>query len=165
MRLMLDKNGNRQSGFTLIELFVVLVIIGILVTLVALTFNGVQAKNRNGQRKVDIDTIQGELESYYAQFSAYPTLSNLNSPSWLAKNISDLQTGDLQDPHWSTKTKNCTEDGHSILINKVATNCFTYQPVSTDGSVCNNVLKACAHYTLTAVLEGGGVKYVKSSLN
>jgi prepilin-type N-terminal cleavage/methylation domain-containing protein len=156
--------SHRESGFTLIEMVIVLVVLGILVTLVGMTYNGVRAKNRNGQREADITTLQGALESYYAQKSAYPTLADLNSPTWVTQNMSDLPAGTLRDPHWSKGVAACTVDSHSVVISKAASNCYSYQVIATNGSACNNVQQICAHYTLTAILEGG-VKYVKSSLN
>lgn len=148
----------------MIELMVVIVILGILVTLVAATYGGVQAKNRNGQREVAIDTLKGDLESYYAQSNMYPTVTELNDSSWVSKNIPDLTVSTLQDPSWSDKVTACTVDHHSVVIDTAAVDCYTYQPVTTDGSACDNIQKICAHYTLTASLEGG-LQYVKSSLN
>jgi prepilin-type N-terminal cleavage/methylation domain-containing protein len=153
-----------QSGFTMIELVIVIIILGILLTVVATTYRGVQAKNRNNQRETNITTLQGGLETYYAQTSMYPTLSNLNSTSWVTAHLRDTPASALRDPHWSTSVNVCTSDGHSVLINHPAMNCYSYQPVSNDGSRCDNVQKMCAHYTLTAELEGG-TRFTKSSLN
>jgi general secretion pathway protein G len=155
---------NEQSGFTLIELIIVIIILGILLTVVATTYRGVQARNRNGQREAGITTLQGGLETYYAQTSTYPTLAELNSPSWVTKHLSETPASALQDPHWSSSVKSCTSRGHSIIIGHPAANCYSYQVISTDGSACNNVQTMCAHYTLTTKLEGGS-KFVKSSLN
>ena len=52
----------RQSGFTIVELLIVIVIIGILATLVIVTFSGVQQKARDSERKTDINAIAGQLE-------------------------------------------------------------------------------------------------------
>ena len=155
---------SEQNGFTLIELVIVIIILGILLTVVATTYRGVQAKNRNSQREADITTLQGGLETYYAQTSMYPTLANLNSTSWVTKYLPDVPASALQDPHWSSNTAACTNDGHSIVINHPVINCYDYQPVANDGSACDNIQKVCAHYTLTAKLEGGS-EFVKSSLN
>ena len=56
----------RQSGFTIVELLIVIVIIGILATLVIVTFSGVQQKARDSERKTDINAIAGQLEAGYA---------------------------------------------------------------------------------------------------
>lgn len=152
-----------QNGFTMIELVIVLVIVGALLSVVYIAHNGVIRDNNDKQREADIQTVQGALEGYYAQNSLYPTLSDLNNQSWVTKHLNDLPSGSLQDPSWSASA-DCTSNGHSILINKSEPNCYSYQVISTDGSSCNDTSQLCAHYTLTAVLNGG-IKYVKSSLN
>jgi type II secretory pathway pseudopilin PulG len=48
----------------MIELVIVIIILGILLTVVATTYRGVQAKNRNNQRETNITTLQGGLETY-----------------------------------------------------------------------------------------------------
>lgn len=153
-----------SSGFTIIELLIVVVVIGILSTLVITTYSGVQAKNRNSDRQASIDTIQGQLETYYAQYSKYPTLENLNDAVWRQANLKNLAVATLQDPQWSSSNKACTTDKKSAMTNKPTTDCFAYQVTTPDGSSCDNKGVVCAQYTLTAMLEGGG-KYVKSSLN
>lgn len=153
-----------SSGFTIIELLVVVVFIGILLTLVASTYSGVQAKNRNNRRQTAIDTLQSQLETYYVQYSRYPTVANLNDSTWRQANMKNVSDSSLTDPHWSIKTTACTASNKATVINKPTTNCYSYQPVGPDGSACNDTTVMCAQYTLTALLEGGG-KYVKSSLN
>jgi prepilin-type N-terminal cleavage/methylation domain-containing protein len=152
------------SGFTIIELLVVVVIIGILSTLVVTTYSGVQAKNRNGSRQVAIDTLQSQLETYYAQYSRYPTYANLNDAAWRQANLKDLSAKSLEDPHWNTKNAACTTDNKVIIASQPASDCYSYQPIGPDGTSCDNDKVICAQYTLTAMLEGGG-KYVKGSLN
>ena len=147
----------------MIELVVVLIIVGILLSVVYVAHNGVITANNNKQREANIQTIQGALEGYYAQDSVYPTQADLNSPTWVSKHLNDFSAGTLQDPSWSASAI-CTSNGHSIVISKATPNCYSYQVISTDGSSCNDTNVPCAHYTLTAILSGG-VKYVKSSLN
>ncbi len=156
--------GRTQSGFTLIELVIVILILGILLTVVATTWRGVQARNRNSSRETNITTIQGALELYYAQTSTYPTLNELNTPSWVQAHLRDVTTRLLKDPGWASSVKACTSGGQSVLISHPAIDCYGYQPIASDGSACDNNKKICAHYTLTAELEGGG-KFAKSSLN
>lgn len=156
------KTLRNSSGFTLIELLIVIIIVSILGTLVGMTYSGIQAKNRNGQRQDDINTMKQELETYYAQFSKYPTLANLNDAAWREKNLKELQTGEVQDPRWSTGNKDCPAG--TQITPEPKPNCYAYQVTSSDGSPCDNVATTCAQYTLTSLLEGGE-KYVKSSLN
>src|SRR5581483_9066671 len=87
-----------EFGFTMIELVIVVIILGILMTVVATTYRGVRARNRNNQREANITTLQGSLEDYYAETSTYPTVSDLNTPSWVTAHLRDTPPSVLQDP-------------------------------------------------------------------
>jgi prepilin-type N-terminal cleavage/methylation domain-containing protein len=159
-------SSQKQQGFTVIELMIVSVLLIILATIVGLTYSGVQTKNRTSERQSTIDTVQGQMEAYYAQYNKYPTLANLNNTNWRSRNTKSLGSDVLQDPRWNTSNKQCTNTdiGKAIAANQPATNCYSYQVTSADAGACDNIKTDCAHYTLTANLEGGQ-KYVKSSLN
>ncbi|HEV7454286.1 MAG TPA: type II secretion system protein [Candidatus Saccharimonadales bacterium] len=158
------RTNARQTGFTVIELMVVVIILLILGVLVALTYSGVQAKNRNSARQNAINVTQAQLETYYAATNKYPTLANLSDAAWRATNIKNLPANSLQDPRWNKSNKNCTANNKVVAATKPAASCYSYQVSASDGSACDNVKAMCAHYTLTAILEGGE-KYAKSSLN
>jgi type II secretory pathway pseudopilin PulG len=153
----------RNAGFTVIELLMVIVIIIILGALVAVTASGVRAKNRNADRQAAINAIQGQLEIYYAQTNRYPTLAELNTQTWRAEYLKNLNEKWLKDPRWS-KDGSCSQDQKPVFSIKAAVGCYSYQVSASDGGFCDNGAAACAHYTLTAGLEGGE-QYVKSSLN
>lgn len=159
-------SSRKQQGFTVIELMIVIVLLVILLSIVALTYSGVQAKNRNGERQNAINSLQGQMEAYYAQYNKYPTLADLNNADWRKQNTKNLAGNILEDPRWSASDKQCTntDTGKAIAANQPATHCYSYQVTGADAGACDNKKTDCAHYTLTAELEGGQ-KYVKSSLN
>jgi prepilin-type N-terminal cleavage/methylation domain-containing protein len=157
-------NKSSNAGFTIIELVVVIIIICILGLFVSLAYDGVQAKNRNAERQADIDKLKSQLESYYAETNFYPTLDTLNNENWRTQTLKNITQANLQDPSWSTAIEACTANGKATATATPTTDCYSYQVTGSDGSACNNTTIACAHYTLTASLEGGQ-KYVKSSLN
>ncbi len=66
------KQLKRQSGFTIIELLIVIAIIGILATLVLTNFQGAQAKGRDTVRKSDTNSVYQKLEEYYNENGGYP---------------------------------------------------------------------------------------------
>ncbi len=154
----------REQGFTLIELLIISIVVGILATLVAMTYSGVQVKNRNADRQASIDTVQSQLETFYAQYTKYPSLTDLNSVTWRKTSLTDLKQGDISDPRWNKNIKDCTLNGQVAFSAKPTERCYSYQATTADGSPCTTIDVVCTQYTLTATLEGGE-KYVKTSLN
>ncbi|HVZ11781.1 MAG TPA: prepilin-type N-terminal cleavage/methylation domain-containing protein [Patescibacteria group bacterium] len=64
-----------SSGFTLVELLVVIVIISVLATLLMANFVGVRQRGRDAQRKSNILAIQQALELYRSDNGTYPSSS------------------------------------------------------------------------------------------
>jgi prepilin-type N-terminal cleavage/methylation domain-containing protein len=62
---------NRQAGFSLLELLVVISIIGILVAISTVAFNVAQRSSRDGRRRADIKAMQSAFEQYRADNTAY----------------------------------------------------------------------------------------------
>lgn len=67
------------KGFTLVELLIVIVVIGILAAITLVAYNGVQQKARDASRQSALNTIEKGLEMYYIANGSYP--SSGNSPS------------------------------------------------------------------------------------
>lgn len=156
----------KQSGFTLVELLIVIVVIGILATLVITTYTGIQEKARNTKRQTDINALQGQLEAYFAQQGKYPTLANMQDRSWIQSNLKGLDLAALQDPKWST-SESCKDSSNAAIpagTDPGKPGCYAYVAQNDSGTTCDNSTSDCTKYTLTANNEGGG-KYTKSSLN
>src|SRR3989344_151464 len=148
---------HKQQGFTIVELLIVIVVIGILATLVITTFTGIQQKARNTKRQTDINTLHSQVEAYYAQKGRYPTLTNINTPAFITANMKGLDPATLCDPKAGTTT--CT------LADNPAANTYAYHVRAADGTTaCDNTTTDCGNYVLTATLETSGT-YVKNSLN
>ena len=67
------RHDGEEDGFTLVELMVVIVIIGLLATIVAINVLPSGDKARVTRAKADIATIEGALDMYKLQNGAYPT--------------------------------------------------------------------------------------------
>lgn len=67
------KRKRREAGFTLVELMVVIVIIGLLATIVALNVIPSGDTARIQKAKADIATIEQGLEMYRLQMGTYPS--------------------------------------------------------------------------------------------
>ncbi|MAF20834.1 MAG: hypothetical protein CMI55_04100 [Parcubacteria group bacterium] len=61
-----------NSGFTLLELLIVVFIIGLLAVLVLVNISNVRSKSRDSSRVADIQAIQNGLAMYETNNQAYP---------------------------------------------------------------------------------------------
>lgn len=67
-----------RSGFTIVELLIVVVVIGILAALVISTFSGIQERAKNAQRTTSAKAWQKLIQLYVADKGSYPagTINN-----------------------------------------------------------------------------------------
>ena len=63
---------NTKTGFTIVELLIVIVVIGILAAITIVAFNGVQARAKDSTRSNDLTAIQKALELYKTDNGTYP---------------------------------------------------------------------------------------------
>ncbi|HZP55336.1 MAG TPA: type II secretion system protein [Candidatus Saccharimonadales bacterium] len=140
----------RSSGFTIVELLIVIVVIGILAALVIVTYNGIQQKARDTERKTDVKALQGQLEAYWANNAKYPTMAQLNDSAFRTANLKGLDPAALQDPKGTSQAV-CASSTSS---------CYGY---SVTPSGCDNSTTDCDNYVLTATLEAGGTFSVQSN--
>jgi type II secretion system protein G len=153
---MISKLKNNR-GFTIVELLIVIVVIGILAALVIVTYNGIQQKARDTERKTDIKAIQGHLEAYWADNAKYPTLAQANDASnggFRQTNFKGLDSASFADPKNAASQQLC---GAASL------GCYGYT-VSPAG--CDNGAGGdCTNYTLTADLESNATPFSVQSSN
>ena len=67
------QNRNRRQGFTLIEIMVVVVILGILAAAVAPKIIGRTDDAKVARAKNDVATLSSQLEQFYLDMGRYPT--------------------------------------------------------------------------------------------
>jgi general secretion pathway protein G len=84
--------SKKQKGFTLIELMIVVLIIGILsgIMLAVINIPGIQSKARDARRIGDIKKLQTVLELFFSDNRGYPT----TTPDWLR--LGGLDPADLR---------------------------------------------------------------------
>ncbi len=148
----------KQEGFTIVELLIVIVVIGILAALVITTFTGIQQKARDTERTTDVKAIHGQVEAYYAQNGSYPglgsaTVDGLNNTTWRSANMKGLDADALKDPKGTLQELAATVSGTQ----------YGYAVFQTNGTTaCTTAAADCAVYTLTANLEAGGTTQKKN---
>jgi len=152
---MFTNNKNNQNGFTIVELLVIIVVISILSAVVFVTFSGYRERNRNSERDGDIKLLHTSVEAYFAQNAKYPTLANMNDSTWLASNIKSLESDALKDP----------QGKEAKLVAEAAPDVYSYSVKASDNTECDNIVKDCAKYILTATYEGTMGTFTRSNLN
>ena len=70
---MREKLRGTQSGFTLIELMVVILIIGLLATIVVQNLKGATDKAKRIKAQADISALKTALDRYYLDNGSYPS--------------------------------------------------------------------------------------------
>ena len=66
-------SSNRRAGFTLVELMVVIVIIGLLSGAVTIGVRSYLISGKQSVAKMEISKIQTALDTFYSVYSRYPT--------------------------------------------------------------------------------------------
>lgn len=109
------KNLNR-SGFTIVELLIVIVVIGILAGLVFVQFNNVQGRARDSERKADIRLIESKLAEHRADHSSYPDaladLTDIPADALAGPGNNETYTYTATPEDCTTEAEDCT--GYSV---------------------------------------------------
>ena len=93
-------NTRRRRGFTLVEIMVVVVIIGVLATVVTVSVTDYLVQGKQSAAKAEIAQIANALQLFYMEFDRYPDndegLAKLKEKSPTHPN--GILQGDLLDP-------------------------------------------------------------------
>lgn len=104
-----------SRGFTIVELLIVIVVIGILAAITIVAYNGIQTRARDTIRIHDLKSLQKVVEAYKAQNDVYPlpasgsmvwtgNCSNFGTKATYVTGVSDLMATQPLDPKWPTPT-------------------------------------------------------------
>ncbi len=86
---MTDKH---TRGFTIIELLIVIIVIGVLATVTLVTFNGLRARSYDTQSASEFNAIQKALENFYTINGRYPDPAQMNGTAGPTTLGLDLKT-------------------------------------------------------------------------
>lgn len=67
----------KQTGFTIVELLIVIVVIGILAAIVIVAFNGVQNRAKNSRVQSALTGVHKKIEAYKALNDTYPVTQSV----------------------------------------------------------------------------------------
>ena len=69
----IQSSRNKSAGFTLVEIMVIVVIIGILAATIIPQFIGTEQDAKVGAAKAQVSEIDSAIERFYVQMDRYPT--------------------------------------------------------------------------------------------
>jgi len=117
----------KAKGFTLVEILIVVVILGILAAIVIPQFTSASEAAKASSIQTQLQTIRSQIELYQIQHNGdYPTLTNAtNGTAWDAltesTDVDGLTTGDDYGPYLQKAPVNGFEDSSEIVISATAT--------------------------------------------
>lgn len=147
------KRAGKQTGFTIVELLIVVVVIAILAAITIVSYNGISSQARDSQRKNDISVIAKALEMYYIDNGRFPSSAGDSST------INDS---------WSTTVDSSWSHLRSQLVPKYISNL----PTDPQNTLNKNVhaeadARGYAYFTNTSAgaycgVNGSGQMYLLS---
>jgi prepilin-type N-terminal cleavage/methylation domain-containing protein len=150
-------NIKRENGFTIIELLIVMAVIALLSLIVLNSFQNVQSRSRDTERKTDIVAISTQLELYYQDNGGYPVISGgIGLDTWIKSNMKGADPQAFWAPKQTTNSMSATG---TPSINQ-----YGYLVLDSDG-VTTCAVSGCAKYRLYYMDEESGVVKLKNSLN
>lgn len=75
---MLNNIKRKQSGFTIVELLIVIVVIAILAAITIVAYNGIQQRSHTTAQKTTAENLAKKVEAYNALNNAYPVWHTTN---------------------------------------------------------------------------------------
>jgi prepilin-type N-terminal cleavage/methylation domain-containing protein len=151
------KNIKNSKGFTIVELLIVIVIIGILAALVLNSFRGVQERARDTKRQTDVNAQATQLEVYYTDNAGYPVLTGqVDTDSWISSNFKGADLNAWRAPNVSTNSMQNTTTPDK--------NHYGYTPLQSDGTTACTTAP-CAKFKIYWFSEKDNSVHVKDSLN
>ncbi len=159
----------KYSGFTIIELVIVITIMAILTSVVVISLRTSQENAKTKERQDDVDAIARAFETTYHEINPdgeQPSYPQLNSYPYMGA-LTMMESGSKKSP---------TDSASNSLVN--ATNASTsppsptpsasydkyvYQPLTATGSLCQVGSGVCVRFNL--YYYNGSTYSVKESLN
>jgi len=133
------------SGFTIVELLVVITVIGILTTISLISFTRYQADTRDTQRSSKATILAEALEKYYDKNGEYPgclAISDINASTVTTTVLPGVELNTLLTP------KSASTDTNSIKCQDLAVGGSDIFAYVGDGSTACNTGQACLTFTL-----------------
>jgi len=96
----------KNRGFTIVELLVVIVVIGILAAITMVSYSGISTKAKVAQEQANINSFINVMEVAYAETGSYPAtttaIENYNGSAKLPSNINVTTDNNITSSNFNT---------------------------------------------------------------
>ncbi|MFZ2544442.1 MAG: prepilin-type N-terminal cleavage/methylation domain-containing protein [Candidatus Saccharimonadales bacterium] len=151
------KKMQEEKGFTIVELLIVIVIIGILSAIVIVSYTGLTARANDSAFSSDAETIVKAIEAYNADVGSYPTSTNVTSGKLVAPTGFTL-TATMPQSVYIVPNTNTSND------TAIATaSCTTADAATPYWAVCKDATTGVDHYAVKMSTTGACVYYLKTA--
>ncbi len=116
-------NRNKSNGFTIVELLIVVVVIGILAAITIVAFTGISKRAVSASMQSDLSNATNQLKMYNVYHGTYPTSLDANN--------CPLGTAPSPDPAYCLKKSN----GNSYIYSNSSPQTFSLTETNTNGTV------------------------------
>ena len=113
-----------RKGFTLIELLVVISIIGILMSLLLVAYQGTRKSARDGKRQTELENIRSALEIYYTDCGEYPATASLSFGGSLKGTKSSGGVCLTSDTYMAAVPKDSLDPTYQYRYNRASTSSY-----------------------------------------
>lgn len=144
------KRTSRHSGFTIIELIVVMVVIGILAGISIISYNGLQERTRDTERKGDVDVIAAAFENYRDEKGQYPNKAQIDDVTFY--DGLRIPASAIVSPAQATSVTS------SVIWANTTTDIakYSYMAYQADGTACLDGSVTCTKFTISYKSEQTG---------
>ncbi len=149
-----------RSGFTIVEIIVVITAIAILTAIATVSYSGLQVRARDDERQADVDTIAAALETYHEQTGKYPDQATLTGGTFVDTSLR-IPSAALTAPNATSTSAPLYSFGWGTSATISQYRYVAYRDTGTSNT-CTLASQTCTRFVLHYNLEQDGAKSLTS---
>lgn len=137
-----DQRAKPRAGFTIVELLIVIVVIGVLAAIVIVAYNGIAARARDTERIDSIAKIRKGLELYKTINGTYPSATDSGTSSTNGYPGGGWEVSSIQGSTWLNKLLPYMQPIPTDVMNDTS-HFFYYYFYANNTAQCGTITPNC----------------------